>query len=63
MKIRTSSQVLTAITRIKRKRAERQRLRDDVAVLDEELEDARLALLKLRWKEMSNGYHHAKPVT
>lgn len=53
----TSTQTLAVIHRIKRERAAavRQGLVDDVAVLDEELEDARLALLKLRWKEQTNG--------
>lgn len=40
--------------RVERATAERQGLTDDVAVLDEELYDLRLALLKLRWKEQTH---------
>jgi hypothetical protein len=50
-------QAITVIERIKaeRRAAERQGLADDVAVLSEEIQDARLVLLKLRWKETSNA--------
>lgn len=57
MKVTTSDQMIAAIKRVKAERgaAERANQKDDVAVLDEELEELRLTLLKLRWKETSNA--------
>lgn len=53
----TSERLIVAIEHIKAGRyaAERQGLMEDVAVLDEELYELRLALLKLRWKETSDA--------
>jgi ribosomal protein L29 len=55
VKVQTSDQVITAIKQLKaeRRAAVRAGQTEDAAVLDEEINDLRLALLKLRWKEQT----------
>lgn len=57
MKATTSDQMIAAIKRVKAERgaAERAGQEEDAAVLDEELAELRLTLLKLRWKETNNA--------
>lgn len=57
MRAATSDQLITAIHEItaERSNAARRGWHDDVAVLDEELEQLRLGLLKLRWKETNDA--------
>ena len=51
----TTAQILTAI---EQRKTERRHARpDDRKVLDEELTALRLALLKVRWMEMSHALH------
>jgi ribosome-binding ATPase YchF (GTP1/OBG family) len=50
----TSDQLITVIERIKAERstAAHRGQQDDIAVLDEEIDELRLALLKQRWGEV-----------
>lgn len=53
MSVPTSDQLINVIERVKteRERAERQGWQEDIVVLDEELDELRMAWLKLRWIE------------